>query len=220
MKHIHYYIIAAVAIILMAACSSGRRVTKSDAGQTPASTWKPGECVTAKANIRLRRDKGNGMSVNGTVKMRRDDVILLNATYIFGLQIGTMELTRDRVLVISRYTRQYISMTYPELSALIGRPISFNDLQDIFWGEAEAFRVQSVEWKYGSFASMEDDRRLPEQFSMTFSRGAAALDMSVTLSRHRYEDGWATRTSFNSSTYEQLSPDQLRRLMTMLIGRE
>lgn len=218
MKHIRYYIVAMVAILFMVACSSSRKASNSSYKDVPVSTWKVGECVTAKANIRIGTDKGKGVSVGGTLKMKRDDVIILNATYIFGLQIGTMELTRDSVLVVSRYTRQYIRMTYPELSALIGREVTFKDMQDIFWGEAEEFRIKSVEWKYGSFAKMDDDRRLPEQLDLTFEHGVSSLEMSLTLSRHKYEAGWNTRSSFNTANYEQLSPEQIKKLVTMLIG--
>ncbi len=219
MKRIRYYIAGVLAILFMAACSSSRKASGSGYKDVPASTWKADECVTAKANIRIGTDKGKGVSVGGTLKMKRDDVIILNATYLFGLQIGTMELTRDSVLVVSRYTRQYIRMTYPELSALIGRDVTFEDIQDIFWGEAEEFRVKSVEWKYGSFAKMEDERRLPEQLDMTFANGATSLEMSLALSRHKYETGWSTRSSFNIANYEQLSPEQIRKLVAMLIGR-
>lgn len=219
MKHIRYYIVAMVAILFMAACSSSRKASNSSYKDVPVSTWKVDECVTAKANIRIGTDKGKGVSVGGTLKMKRDDVIILNATYIFGLQIGTMELTRDSVLVVSRYTRQYIRMTYPELSALIGREVTFKDMQDIFWGEAEEFRIKSVEWKYGSFVRMEDERRLPEQLDLAFAHGATSLEMSLTLSRHKYETGWNTRSSFNTANYEQLSPEQIKKLVTMLVGR-
>lgn len=204
----------------MAACSSGRKVTNPSHHGTPVSMWKADECVTAKANIRIRTDKGKGMSVNGTLRMKRDDVIMLNATYIFGMQIGTMELTPEYLLVISRYTRQYIRMTYPELSALIGRDVTFKDLQDVFWGEAEEFSVQALEWKYGSFTMMEDNRRLPGQLDMTLASGSASFDMSLALSRYKYEAGWSTRSSFNVANYDRLSPEQLRRLVTMLIGRK
>ena len=203
----------------MAACSSGRKVTRPDYKDVAASAWKKDECVTAKANIRIRTDKGKGMSVGGTLRMKRDDVILLNITYIFGLQIGTMELTQEDILVVSRYTRQYIRMTYPELSELMGRNITFKDMQDVFWGEAEGFDVRSVEWKYGSFTKMEDDRRLPEQLDVTFASGNTSLGMSLALSRFKYEDGWNTRTSFNAANYELLSPAQIKRLMDMIIGR-
>lgn len=203
----------------MAACSSGRKVIRPDYKDVAASAWKKDECVTAKANIRIRTDKGKGMSVGGTLRMKRDDVILLNITYIFGLQIGTMELTQEDILVVSRYTRQYIRMTYPELSELMGRNITFKDMQDVFWGEAEGFDVRSVEWKYGSFTKMEDDRRLPEQLDVTFASGNTSLGMSLALSRYKYEDGWNTRTSFNAANYELLSPAQIKRLMDMIIGR-
>lgn len=205
--------------MLMAACSSGRRATRSDYKDVAVSTWKTDECVTAKANIRIRTDKGKGMSVGGTLRMKRDDVILLNITYLFGLQIGTMELTKENILVVSRYTRQYIRMTYPELSALVGRNITFKDMQDVFWGEAEEFNVRALEWKYGGFTKMEDDRRLPEQLDVTFASGNTSLGMSLSLSRYKYDDGWNTRTSFNTANYELLSPEQIKRLMGMIIGR-
>lgn len=195
-------------------------MAKPDEIAVPASMWKADECVTAKANISIRQGKGKGVNVSGTLRMKRDDVIILNATYIFGLQIGTMELTREHVLVVSRYTRQYIRMTYPELSVLIGRDVTFKDMQDVFWGEAMEFRVKAVEWKYGSFVRMEDERRLPGQLELDFAGGNTSMDMSLTLSRHKYEAGWNTRTSFNDDTYEQLSPEQIKRLMAMLIGRK
>lgn len=216
-KQIHYYIIGMLAILFMGACSSGRKLAKPDYAEAPASVWKADECVTAKANIRLRMDKDKGMSIGGNLRMKRDDVIILNATYLFGMQIGTMELTPETILVVSRYTRQYIRMTYPELSALLGREVTFRHLQSIFWGEAGEFRVQSVEWDYGSFMQMEDGRRLPASVEITFAGGGASMEMTLALSKYKYETGWNTRTSFNEAGYERLSPELLKKMMTILL---
>ncbi len=212
------YIIGIVAILLLAACSSSRKAAKSVGKDVPVLLWKTDECVTAKANVRIRSGKGKGVTVGGTLRMKRDDVILLNMTYILGIQVGTMEMTQDYVLVVSRYTRQYIRLTYPELSAMLGRAVTFNDMQNIFWGDAKEFQVKSVEWKYGGFATMEDGRRLPEELDIAFSHGATALNMSMTLNNHRYEGGWNTRTSFNAGSYEQLTPEQLKHLVTIIMN--
>ncbi len=214
------YIIGIVTILFMVACSSSRKAAKSVAKDTAVSVWQPGECVTTKANLQFCTAKGKGVSVGGTLRMKRDDVILLNATYILGIQIGTLELTPDSVLIVSRYTRQYVRMSYSELSSLVGRSVTFNDMQNIFWGDGKDFHVASIDWKYGNFATMEDNRRLPEELELTFAGGATSLDMVLRLSNHKYEDGWTSRTSFNSATYEQVTPEQIKRLISTLMGKE
>ncbi len=204
----------------MVACSSSSKVAKSSVQDSITSVWKPNECVTAKANIRLSTEKGKSVSVGGTLRMKRDDAIILNATYILGIQIGTIQMTQDSVLIVSRYTRQYVRVSYPELSAMIGRNVTFNEMQNIFWGDAKDSRMNTIDWEYGSFVSLEDNRHLPEELEFTFSKGTTSLEMQLRLSNHRYEDGWNTRASFNSATYEQMTPEQMRMLISMLMGKE
>ncbi len=210
------YIILILCIYVLASCSSSRRAAKSDIAATP-SAWTSGECVTAKANVRLRTDKGKGMTCHGTLRMKRDDVIQLHLTYILGIQIGTMELTRDGVILISRYTRQYIMMSYADLSQAMGRSVTFRDFQDIFWGDAKDFRVRAVEWNYGDYVVLDDNRRLPEEMELSFTGGSTSVKMRFRLNNHKFEDGWNTRTSFNAATYEQMTPEKLRKIMTMLL---
>ena len=150
--------------------------------------------------------------------MRRDDVIQLNATYILGIQVGTIEMTPDSVLIISRATKQYAVFDYQELSALLGRPVAFKDMQDIFWGEADGFDIKGVEWKYDSFAELADGRRLPENMEMTLSKDSVTVRMLLNTRNHRLEDGWATRTKVNTANYTRLTSSQIDRLLSLLIG--
>lgn len=218
MRNIHYYIIGVCAVFFMAACSSGRKALKDGSGQAPLSVWKTGESVVARANIGLADAGGKDITVGGTLRMRRDDVIQLNATYILGIQVGTIEMTPDSVLIISRATKQYAVFDYQELSALLGRPVAFKDMQDIFWGEADGFDIKGVEWKYDSFAKLADGRRLPENMEMTFSKGSVTVRMLLNTRNHRLEDGWATRTKVNTASYTRLTSSQIVRLLSLLIG--
>ena len=216
MKHIHYYIIGLYAMLFIGACSTSRKVLQ----ETPVvvSEWKTGESVVAKSSVRLSASDGKSVNVSATLRMRRDDVIQINATYFLGIQIGTLELTSDSVLVLSRATRQYAVLAYQELSALMGRSITFADMQNVFWGEAEGFNVKGVDWKYGSFVKMQDGRRLPGNLEVKIIKGTSSLNVDMSISNYKYEDGWTLRTKVNTSNYKSLSSEQLLKLLTLLIG--
>ena len=219
MRCIHYYILAAAcAIFFMASCSSTRRVAKEIAEDSVGSVWKSGECLVASANIGIADAGGKDITVGGTLRMKRDDVIQLNATYILGIQVGAMEITRDSVLIVSRATKQYAVFGYQELSALLGRTLTFEDLQDIFWGEATDFEVKGISWKYGAFTELADGRRLPKNLEMSFSKGNAGLKLTLNTYSHKLEEGWATRTKFNTANYGRLSSGQIVKMLTLLIG--
>ena len=205
-----------LAVLSFAACSSHRKAVVEKVPET--STWKSGESVTARVSVSLSGMGTRNVKLNGTLRMKRDDVIQLNLTYIFGMQIGTMELTRDNVLLVSRMTRQYVVLSYPELSSLLERTVTFDDMQHIFWGEARDFAVKGVDWKYGTFSKMSDERVLPGELSMTFSGGSMTLGLSMKLTKHSYDDSWTKRTSVKTSTYEKLSYDQALKLVTMLMN--
>jgi hypothetical protein len=151
--------------------------------------------------------------------MKRDDVVQLNATYVLGIQVGTLELTKDSVLVVSRVTRQYASFDYSELSSLLGRKISFEDFQDIFWGEGKELNLNGFEWTYGNFAKMTDNRKLPSEMEMKFANKGSSVNITFAFSNYRYDEDWSVRTKFNASGYANLSIEQVVQIIALLIGK-
>lgn len=204
--------------LIMGACSSARKATEAPLSSSKKSIWNTGESVVSRSNVSLATSKGKDITVGGTLRMKRDDVIQLNLTYILGIQIGTLEMTRDSILVLSRTTRQYALFSYDELSSLMERKITFQDMQAIFWGEATEYEVKGIDWKYKSFHEQEDGRRLPEKYDITFSRAGAGITMSVELFNHKYEGNWTPRTQFNRNSYERLTAGQVVRIVSLLIG--
>lgn len=201
----------------MASCSSSRKAIMGNAaGET---VWKSGECVVAKANIGIADSKGKGTAIGGTLRMKRDDVVQLNATYVLGIQVGTLELTKDSVLVVSRVTRQYASFDYSELSSLLGRKISFEDFQDIFWGEGKELNLNGFEWTYGNFAKMTDNRKFPSEMEMKFANKGSSVNITFAFSNYRYDEDWSVRTKFNASGYANLSIEQVVQIIALLIGK-
>ncbi|MBQ5392485.1 MAG: DUF4292 domain-containing protein [Bacteroidaceae bacterium] len=218
MRHSLLHIICFItAMVILAACSTSRKV----AGDGPVSkqkvAWKTGECIVAKTNIHLSDNtKKLDLSVNGTLRMKRDDVVQLSATYLFGIQVGTLEITPEAVTIISRATRQYAILSYEELSSLTGRALSFDDLQDIFWGEAKKSKINGFEWKYESFSQLPDNRPIPSEIIFNVKSGAMSVNLDLEMQNHRMEEGWSTRTSFNQSSYTRLKSAEIIKIISNL----
>ena len=58
------------------------------------------------------------LSVNGTLRMKRNDVVQLSLTFL-GMEVGRMEFTPSDVLIIDRFNKQYVRASYDEVSFLI-----------------------------------------------------------------------------------------------------
>lgn len=218
MNRIYYYIVGLVLLLFFAACSSSRKMQDSS-GATHRSVWETGESVVSSVNIGLSGGNGKNVKMGGSLRMERDDVIQLNATYILGLQVGTLEITKNNVLLVSRTTRQYAVVEYQELSVMLGRTVSFDDFQSIFWGEAKDLNVEGLKWKYGSFVELADKRLLPNDLDISFSKGSSSVDVSLQMSRYRYDKDWNRRTRVNTASYSRLTSDQIVKLISLILER-
>lgn len=77
---------------------------------------------------------GKDLSVNGTLRMKRDDVVRLSLRFL-GMEIGVMEFTPQDVLLVDRYHKQYVRAAYSEVSFLRQADLDFYALQSLFWNE-------------------------------------------------------------------------------------
>ncbi|MCR5312146.1 MAG: DUF4292 domain-containing protein [Bacteroidaceae bacterium] len=97
-------------------------------------SWKFEENYTAKVSVKVMVDDKD-LSTNGQLKMRKDDVILLTLVDpVLGvMEVGRMEISTDSILVIDRINKHYILESYETLSAVVGRSITFDMIQNLFW---------------------------------------------------------------------------------------
>ncbi|MDE5560375.1 MAG: DUF4292 domain-containing protein [Bacteroidaceae bacterium] len=205
-------------LFVTASCSTGRKAAKT----TPhvvTSAWKAGDAVVSKANVRITDAKGKSAGLNGTLKMKYGDVVQLNLTYLLGIPVGTLELTQDSVLIVSRVTRQYSRIGYEELSARLGRDVTFAGIQSMFWGEATDLMLTGFEWKYGTFVKLSDDRRLPGRMDLSVSRADVSVSLSLDTPSYKYDDAWISRTAVNGSAYTRLTAEELFNVVLSLLGR-
>lgn len=220
MKTLYYYILGFVVVLGIAACSSSKKIAGDASSRQTYSSWIPGESVVARANIALSNGQGKDVSLRGTLRMKRDDVIQLNASYIFGIQVGTLEITKDGVLIVSRTTRQYARFDYRQLSVLLGEQIGFHTMQSVFWGDEDVCSFGETRARVKSYAEVDDTHRLPEKLEISFSRHAAPVCLGLEMSNYKYEDKWNPRTTVNTSTYTQLSPEQVVKIISLLIEEQ
>lgn len=156
MKHLLFILIATVCLT---ACRSAKNASKSpvpDASENAGTqhTLNPSKgttatayvqqviqqcnshakpCVTANVKVALR-GLGKELSVNGALRMKRDDVIRLSLRFL-GMEVGIMEFTPQDVLLVDRFHKQYVRASYHEVSFLKQANLDFYALQSLFWNE-------------------------------------------------------------------------------------
>ena len=85
-----------------------------------------------KLNVNLN---GKDMSVNGTLKMKKDDLIQLSIVPLLGIEVARLEITKDNVLIIDRMNKQYVSAPVSMLKFLANADVDFYTLQSLFFNE-------------------------------------------------------------------------------------
>ena len=78
---------------------------------------------------------GKSLSTNGTLRMKKDDVIQISLVdpFLGAIELGKMEFTRDTVLLLVRVNKEYVEVPYSQVDFLKRANIDFNTLQSLFW---------------------------------------------------------------------------------------
>lgn len=92
------------------------------------------QCITSKIRFKINLD-GKELSLGGSLKMKRNDVIRLQLTALGLIEAGRMEFTKDYVLVMDRINKQYIKVNYNQVDFLRQSGLNFYSLQALFWNE-------------------------------------------------------------------------------------
>ena len=157
----HFSLITFLFMLMLASCHSSKKALKTDKTNpvtmtttttTPSTKTNKdkkdpdldkmkiavGTNFTSKVRVTITQE-GKDVTTNGNLRMRYGDVIQLTLVDpLLGVaEIGRLELSPDKVLIIDRVNRRYVDTTYDEFSALKSRNIDFNTIQEFFWQEAK-----------------------------------------------------------------------------------
>lgn len=148
-------------VLTLASCHSSKKAMKDKSDKTKptttittptTSTKKPdrqepdlnkmkvavGTNFTSKVRVTITQE-GKDVTTSGNLRMRYGDVIQLTLVDpLLGIaEIGRLELSPDKVLIIDRVNKRYVDTNYEEFSALKSRNIDFSTIQEFFWQEAK-----------------------------------------------------------------------------------
>lgn len=148
------YILSLVSLALMLAMAScgGRK----DNGNTEDGTLASGVVlsdlsqVVTRINANRQQQKfltsrmdltlqmgSQQLSVGGSLRMKRDEVIQINLVYtlLVSIPVGTLEFGPDYVLVMDRINHQYVRGSYTDIPYLKQAGVDFYTFQSLFWDE-------------------------------------------------------------------------------------
>ena len=90
----------------------------------------------ATAKIKLGLPSNNkGVSIGGTLRMKRNDVIQLSLVTFGILEVARIEMTPDYFMGIDKIGRQYVKAAWGDVSFFKSAGIDFYTLQALFWDE-------------------------------------------------------------------------------------
>lgn len=121
---------------------------------------------------------GKDISVSGSLKMKKDDVIRIQLTPLGLMEAGRLEFTKDYVLIIDRINKEYVKAGYGEVDFLRRNGLDFYALQALFWNQLFVPGSEKI-----------TDSQL-RNFTVDLTKAATAVP--VTLKRDNMTYVWQT----------------------------
>lgn len=121
--------------------------------------------LNAKAKIKF--DNGaTRVSFNANIRIQRDSMIWMNAS-VLGYEAARLLFRPDSIFVINRLEKSYIKDKYESLESMFDVPVSFQQLQDLLYGNAliderEPTDVHLAEEKY-RISQVQEPYRISHQ---------------------------------------------------------
>lgn len=169
MKKLIFRLLAfALVVMVMTSCRSSKQTEKTDIsnisiGTMPSSVAAKGsvvekvlanrsdsKTVTAKLGLQLVAGSRD-VSIGGSLRMKRDDVIQLSLVFLGLFDVGCMEFTPDYILVMDRMNHQYIKVNYKEVDFFRESGLNFQVFQSLFWDELFLLEEQGNKIKDSHF---------------------------------------------------------------------
>lgn len=144
MKRLYHIVGIMVLVVLLASCSSTKSLKKAhsiegmDAVEyvenviANAGGW---DALTAKMSLSLDLGDKGATKVNGTLRVKKGEVIQMSIAPVLGIEVARAEISPDGVLVIDRVHKRYVKVSFAEVKALANADLDFHTLQALFLNE-------------------------------------------------------------------------------------
>lgn len=101
------------------------------------------QCITSKLKFTLNTGSKD-ITVSGSLKMKKDDVIRIQLTPFGLMEAGRLEFTKDYVLIVDRINKRYVKEDYTGVDFLNRNGLDFSALQALFWNQLYMPGTQKV----------------------------------------------------------------------------
>ena len=91
--------------------------------------------LTAKMALSVGREGKSATKVNGTLRIKKGEVIQVSIAPLLGIEVARVELTPDGVLVVDRINKRYVKSSFRDIGALANVGLDFHALQSLFLNE-------------------------------------------------------------------------------------
>ena len=115
------------------------------------------------------------LSVSGSLKMKKDEVIRIQLTPFGLMEVGRLEFAKDYVLLMDRINKEYIKANYADVDFLQKNGLDFYALQALFWNQLFVPGEQKI-----------TDSSL-KKFSVTFNDAVANTIVSLERGSMLYQ---------------------------------
>ena len=120
------------------------------------------------------------ITVPGSLRMRRDEVIRIQLFVpLLGTEVGRLEFSPNRVLIIDRLHKEYIEADYTQLDFLKNNDLNFYSLQALFWNQLAVPGKNSIEKSDYQRFSIEGKSIKLTQDNMTYNWATAPTGQIV-----------------------------------------
>ncbi|MCD8312796.1 MAG: DUF4292 domain-containing protein [Bacteroidales bacterium] len=98
------------------------------------------------------------VSVSGSLKMKKDEVIRIQLTPLGIMEAGRIEFTKDYVLIMDRINKEYIKADYTQVDFLKENGLDFYALQALLWNSLYVPGTQKItDSSLKNFTVVSDD---------------------------------------------------------------
>ncbi len=177
--------------------------SSSSATKKSSSTQKRStnvNAVSSKMNLKLEGG-GKKVTCSGTYRLKRDDVIQINLVYtvlIVPLNVGTLELTRDSILLVDRMNKRYCRAAYSDVPELKKAGVDFDYMQRVFWGDDEKLKNEFVDCVYSDWTKLGSGK-FPCGLAFTLKKaGSSGYKATFNLTKVQETSDWEPRTEIPS----------------------
>lgn len=140
-----YHIVGIMVLVaLLASCSSTKLLKKAHSIEgmneveyvenviAHAGGW---DALTAKMSLSLDLEGKGATKINGTLRVKKDEVIQMSIAPLLGIEVARVEISPDGVLVIDRMNKRYVKASFAEVEAMANAGLEFHTLQALFLNE-------------------------------------------------------------------------------------